>query len=156
MIKKEPHPGGRPMKIKTVEEMQRRIDDYFERAKGRLLYDKDGHPVADKDGYAVFTGGYPPTVTGLALHLGLSSRMALLHYQGREQFSYTITRAKSRIERYAEERLYDKGATYGAQFTLMNNFGWNVRSRNDDLSDLEVNITVLHKEPPKKEREIDE
>ena len=37
----------------------------------------------------------------------------------------TITRAKSRIEMYNEERLYDKDGVNGAKFNLKNNFkGW--------------------------------
>ena len=38
----------------------------------------------------------------------------------------TITRAKARVEAYAEERLFDRDGSNGAQFSLRNNFrGWN-------------------------------
>ena len=38
----------------------------------------------------------------------------------------TITRAKTRIEEYAESRLFDRDGSNGAQFSLRNNFkGWN-------------------------------
>lgn len=40
----------------------------------------------------------------------------------------TITRAKTMIEAYTEERLFDRDGTNGAQFSLRNNFkGWNDR-----------------------------
>ena len=68
----------------------------------------------------------PLTITGLALALGFASRQALLNYQGKQEFNDTITRAKSRVEQYAEERLFDKDGSSGAQFSLRNNFkGWN-------------------------------
>ena len=38
----------------------------------------------------------------------------------------TITRAKTKIEEYAESRLFDRDGSNGAQFSLRNNFkGWN-------------------------------
>ena len=58
----------------------------------------------------------------LALVLGLSSRQALLNYQGREEFNDTVTRAKARVEEYAESRLFDKDGSNGAKFSLANNF----------------------------------
>lgn len=40
----------------------------------------------------------------------------------------TITRAKTMIEAYTEERLFDREGSNGAQFSLRNNFkGWNDR-----------------------------
>lgn len=66
----------------------------------------------------------PPTTTGLALALGFSTRKSLLEYQGKPEFVNTITRAKSRVEQYAEERLFDRDGNRGAQFSLQHNFRW--------------------------------
>ena len=42
----------------------------------------------------------------------------------------TITRAKTMIEAYTEERLFDRDGTSGAQFSLRNNFsGWNEETK---------------------------
>ena len=81
--------------------------------------------MLDKFGNEIYLHQRPPTVTGLALALGFASRQALLNYQGRKEFNDTITRAKARCEQYAEERLYDRDGTHGAQFSLRANFGWN-------------------------------
>ena len=54
-----------------------------------------------------------------------ASRQSLLDYQGKKEFLDTILRAKTRCEQYAEERLYDRDGTHGAQFSLRANFGWN-------------------------------
>lgn len=115
---------ARPLKYKTVEELQAAIDAYFEDCQGHPLVDDKGNAVTDKYGAPVIIGAHPPTVTGLALALGFTGRQALLNYQGRKQFMDTITRAKARCEEYAESRLFDRDGARGAQFSLEHNFRW--------------------------------
>ncbi len=64
------------------------------------------------------------------------SRQALLNYQTRDKcFNDTITRAKSRVEEYAESRLYDKDGANGAKFSLANNFkGWKEKPDGAEVS----------------------
>ncbi len=114
---------ARPLKYKTVDELQAAIDEYFKACEGRVLLDDKGQPVLLK-GLPVMLDVTPPTVTGLALALGFAGRQALLNYQGRKQFKDAITRAKSRCEAYAEGRLFDRDGAHGAQFSLRCNFGW--------------------------------
>ncbi len=116
---------GRPPKYTSVAEIEGLIDDYFKSCKGTPVYDKDGNPMIDRYGQPIMMDTHPPTVTGLALALGFSSRQALLIYQGKKDFVDTITRAKTKIEKYAEERLFDRDGVNGAKFSLINNFrGW--------------------------------
>ena len=118
--------GGRPPKYKNKEEIEEKIEQYFKNCEGHPLTDEDGKQIYNKYGYPVIVDRKPLTVTGLALALGFTSRQALLNYQGKKEFVDTITRAKSRVEQYAEERLFDKDGSSGAQFSLRNNFkGWN-------------------------------
>lgn len=120
--------AGRPPMYNTAEEMQEIIDSYFEECKGDFLRDDDGKICRDKYGVPIIINQKPPTITGLALALGFTSRQALLNYQEKEEFVDTVTRAKSRVECYAEERLFDKEGTNGAKFSLANNFnGWKER-----------------------------
>jgi len=104
--------------------MQQKIDAYFTDCEGTPLLDGDGNPVLNKFGEVVMLGAHPPTVTGLALALGFTSRQALLNYQAKKAFVDTVTRAKCRIEEYAERRLYDRDGARGAEFTLKYNFRW--------------------------------
>lgn len=116
---------ARPLKYKTVEALQEAIDAYFAGCEGKPLRDGEGNPVLNKWGNPIMVGQKPPTVTGLALALGFTSRQALLNYQGRKAFIDAVTRAKSRCEAYTESRLYDRDGAMGAKFSLMNNFkGW--------------------------------
>lgn len=100
-------PAGRPAKYKTAEEMQEVIDHYFE------------HDAFVDMGDAKM---YAPTVSGLALALGMS-RQAILDYAEKDEFVDTIKAAKLKIEVALEQRLYGQSVT-GTIFNLKNNFGW--------------------------------
>lgn len=125
---------GRPLKYKTVDELQAAIDQYFENCKGEPIVDDDGNVLTNKNGQPIIIGAQPPTVTGLALALGFTSRKALLDYQGRKAFCNTITRAKSRCEAYAEGRLFDRDGSRGAEFSLKYNFHWDDARNSGDSS----------------------
>lgn len=121
-------PAGRPKKFKEVEEMQAKIDDYFKNCPDFVIisaYDKN-------TGEFVTYNKITPTITGLALHLGFVSRQSMLDYEKREEFSCTIKKARTRIEKEYEKQLHnDKCA--GAIFALKN-FGWK------DKVELEHNV----------------
>lgn len=123
---------GRPPKYKSKEEMEEKIEQYFKDCEGHPLTDDKGNQVYNKLGHPVIVDKRPPTVTGLALALGFNTRLSLLNYQGKKEFMNTIMRAKARVEQYAEERLFDKDGTSGAQFSLRNNFkGWNTEQQDN-------------------------
>ena len=132
---------GRPPIYKTANEIEEKIDAYFKECEGEILKDDNGKTVLNKFGNPVVINRKPPTVTGLALALGFTSRLDLLRYQGKEEFCNTITRAKSMVEQYAEERLFDRDGSNGAQFSLRNNFkGWDADKKNDDSGDGKITI----------------
>lgn len=138
------HAGGRPPYYSSPAKMQEAIDAYFVSCEGKPFLDDEGEPVMDKYGNHVIVGSKPPTVTGLAIALGFTSRLALLNYQEREEFVNTVTRAKARIEEYAETRLFDRDGVQGAKFSLSNNFsGWAEKSEvNMNLSQEEAKAKV--------------
>lgn len=63
-----------------------------------------------------------PTVTGLAMVLGLSRRQ-LVDYAADEDYADIVAMAKARVEAFNENRLYDGNVT-GTIFNLKYNFGW--------------------------------
>lgn len=135
--------AGRPPKYKCKEEIETKIEEYFVKCEGKILKDASGEPVISKTGIPIYVDQHPPTVTGLALALGFTSRQALLNYQGKKEFVDTITRAKARVEAYTEERLFDRDGSSGAQFSLKNNFsGWNERQE-VQVSGVETEKTKL-------------
>lgn len=135
--------GGRPPKYSSKEEIQAKIDAYFEECQGKVLLDSEGSPIRDKNGNLIYTNKRPITVTGLALALGFTSRQALLNYQAKKEFVDTITRAKAVVEMYAEERLFDKDGAGGAKFSLANNFeGWKEKKQVEADVNKDVTINV--------------
>jgi hypothetical protein len=142
---------GRPPAYKTVEDMQRVIDKYFEDCNGEYITDAEGNLMTDKYGKPVKTKERPLTITGLALALGFTTRQALLNYEGKADFVDTIKKAKSKIEQYAEERLFDKDGVNGAKFNLSNNFkGWR------EKQEIESSVTATGTTVVKFEGEIGE
>lgn len=98
---------GRPLKFGTVEELQSKIEDYFE-----SCHNAEGECVR------------PLTITGLAVALDTSRRVLLAYEHERDEYSNTIKKAKQRIENFAEEALYTNKQTAGVIFNLKNNYGW--------------------------------
>lgn len=93
---------GRPLKFKSVEEMQGKIDAYFDDC---------------------IKNERPYTITGLALALD-TTRDLLLDYQTKDEYSDTIKKAKLRCENYAEEFLFKGKNVVGSIFNLKNNYKW--------------------------------
>ena len=138
--------GGRLPRYKTKEEIEEKIEAYFRSCEGEALLDENGNAVTDKGGRPILIHQRPPTVTGLALALGFTSRQALLNYQAKPEFVDTITRAKSMVEAYTEERLFDRDGSNGAQFSLRNNFrGWNERQPSElDIEEQKARIRQIN------------
>lgn len=92
---------GRPLKFKSVKELEEKIDSYFADEKNQ-----------------------PWTITDLACWLDCDRR-TLTNYENRDKFFPTIKRAKTKIEADIE-----KNALQGiynptfAIFNMKNNFGW--------------------------------
>ena len=128
--------GGQRPKFETPAEMQKLINDYF---------DSCFIEAETEEGEVYQKQIRPFTVTGLAYSLGMT-RQGLLDYQAKSQkFNDTITRAKTRIEMYAEEQLFrNQGKTNGVQFNLKNNFNWKDKQEIDhgvkDISSVEIEL----------------
>lgn len=138
--------GGRPPKWTDPIALQAKIDDYFDQCKGRYLKNDDGTYLLNKYGQPVLIDNKPPTITGLALHIGFNNRTSLLDYADKPEFTDVITRAKTRVEEYSETRLYDKDGVTGAKFALASNCKrWTDRQtvEVDQPKPIEVNIKVV-------------
>ncbi len=114
MSKESKNKVGRKLVFSTPEELQAKVDEYFDKpVDTRTVY-----VGADKTPIKVSV----PTITGLALFLGFDSRQSFYDYEKREEFSYTIKVARLRIEREYEQ-LLQWGNVTGAIFSLKN-LGW--------------------------------
>lgn len=112
---------GRPSMYDSNEQLEKAVESYFEYIKGSFGYDTDPE---DKSKDVKVWERYPEnaSITGLALFLGFESRQSIYDYEKNGEFSYTIKRARLRVEAAYEQALLSKAAT-GAIFALKN-FGW--------------------------------
>ena len=135
------HPGGRPLKYKTVAELQSAIEAYFDYCDNNI---KEIHP---KEGEAYgIADPIPYTMSGLAYHLG-TDRKTILNYSYKDSYSPLIKRARARVEMMVEERmLRSPGVVAGYIFNLKNNFDWSDRKEIDQTTNLtgSVNVSVIN------------
>jgi len=104
--------GGRPAFFNSAEKLQLKIDEYFENPPDKRKVVSDGNEFE----LPIFT------VCGLAYFLGFESRQSLYAYEQKLEFSYTIKRARLRIEQMYEQNLQFNNAA-GSIFALKN-MGW--------------------------------
>lgn len=107
--------AGRPLKFKSVEELQNAIDSYF-------LSCED----LEKEGFYI----KPLTITSLAVFLD-TSRETLLNYEEKDEYFGTIKKAKEKIHAWTEEQLYRNTQVTGVIFNLKNNYGWKDKTETD-------------------------
>ena len=109
---------GRPLKFKSVKELQAKIDDYFSYREANNL---------------------PFTITGLAIWLD-TSRETLMNYEKKDDYFDTIKRAKEKCAGYAEDQVFTSRNPAGAIFVLKN-YGWSDKQEHDVTTHSDV-ITV--------------
>ena len=98
----------KPLKFKTAQELQDKINAYFEECKLKEI---------------------PLSITGLALALD-TNRQTLINYQDKDGYENIVDRAKLMIENAYEIRLIVNGRS-GDIFALKN-FGWTDRQEIDN------------------------
>jgi len=113
------NPKGRPLKYKTVQELETAIQGYFDWCDNRTssVYVKGLGDNIDISNPA------PYTMSGLALALGVD-RNTILSYGRNDLYSPHIKAARARVEQDVEQRLMEGKNQAGAIFNLKNNFGW--------------------------------
>lgn len=138
------NPVGKPLRFKTVEELQIAVDDYFNYCDNRVktVYKSEGG-----EAYGINSPA-PYTMSGLARALGIS-RQALSEYSHREHYGDTIKAARERVQEDIETRLMETSNQSGAIFNLKNNFGWRDKTEQDLTHS--GNVSFLNDVPRPKE-----
>lgn len=135
------HCIGSYRKYKTPEALQRHIDGYF-RSCMSPLRNKMGELVLDENGKKIMVQTKPYTLSGMATHLGITTR-TLMSYKTKAlaglippEYADIIIVARQRIEEYAECQLYNRDGNRGGEFVLRAGFGWKTKSEStaDKLS----------------------
>lgn len=138
--------GGRPRKFSNVEDMQKAIDDYFQKCDEKVV--KKYSKAADD--YIDVPSPTPYTIEGLAVALGVDRR-TLLNYEnekGYEEFFLTIKEAKDKVlQNLSERALLGDSVPSTSIFLLKNNYGYKDKTEQEitgkDGKDLIQPITVI-------------
>ena len=127
--------GGRPLTFKSVEELEEKIQAYYDYCDSRtaIKIDKYGNRFE-------VPWPRPYTISGLALFIGCS-RATLVNYSYKDEYFDAIMRARQKCEVFSEEQLFD-GNDRGAKFNLINNHGWRDRQEVDLAADVDAQINV--------------
>ena len=99
-------------------ELQALAEEYFTACAGRPALDENGVPLTDKNGQPLLLDRQPPTPGGLAYALGFVSVEEMEGLTEPEEAVRTVRRALLLCRSWAEQRLFDKDARQGAEFSL--------------------------------------
>jgi|SRR6056297_3067378 len=113
-----PVKGGRPKAFKSKEELQKKIDKYYEYCEEK-----------DK----------PSTFAGAAYFLEVD-RQTLYNYKEKEEYFDTIKKLRDRIKLAMEERLADTSPNKTGMIFLAKNYGYTDKQEIDHTINAEVII----------------
>ena len=134
---------GRPRKYNTAEELQKAIDTYFEEHTPEYELDSDGKVITTKSGIPVLKLN-PPTISGLALHLGFCNRTSLYEYEREGEFSDTIKIARTRCENFVESYGMSGNIPPAIAIFALKNYGW--KDTQEIIADVQSKIVYLDKQ----------
>lgn len=121
--------AGQPMAFKTVEELEDKVESFFTSEDAFIINFKEGQEEKI----------FAPTVSGLALHLGVDRR-TIVNYSHKEEYFPTIKKARARIEAHLEKKLFGNNVA-GLIFNLKNNFDWK-----DKTEVAQTNVELTHEQ----------
>ena len=129
-------PVGRPPKWETVEEVEKLIQGYFEHLKE--------------------TPDEVPDVEGLAYYMD-TTRKTILDYENKEEFSYTIKKAKDKIFYFKKQAAF-KGKIHPTIFIFdsKNNHGYTDKQEIESTNkNLNIEVDVLNMDDDELDKEIE-
>ena len=112
----EKNKWGRPLKFKSVEELESKMKSYFNETKIEEW-----------------------TITWLAVYLD-TSRETLINYQKRDEYFDTIKKGKDKIEYAYELSLRKRWSSW--DIFWLKNFGWVDKIQTDNTTNHTWNITI--------------
>jgi hypothetical protein len=117
------HPGGRPLKFKTPQEIRDKAAAYFKACK------RNKEPI---------------TITGLCIALG-TYRDVIMQYEDERgpEFTNAVKDAKQVCQSYAESKLFGQNAA-GPIFALKN-YGWSDKQEIEHSGEITQNYAIDEK-----------
>jgi len=111
------HPGGRPMKYNTREDLENAIDNYFDECK------LNKKTIITKDGILDVISPKVPTIAGLAYAIGVD-RQTVYNYEKNQEYFDIIKRARDYILAEIESAAINDDVNNGPVIFVMKNYGY--------------------------------
>ena len=111
------HPGGRPMKYNTREDLENAIDNYFNECK------LNKKTMITKDGILNVSSPKVPTIAGLAYAIGVD-RQTVYNYEKNQEYFDIIKRARDYILAEIESAAINDDVNNGPVIFVMKNYGY--------------------------------
>jgi hypothetical protein len=131
------------MKFISTRQLRHLTTAYFSYIKGSFHYEdlpKTAKQAKAKRQKVWDKEPEPPTLTGLALHLGFDSLAEFEEYEQNGELGYLLKRARLIIASEYEKRLHQPSPT-GAIFALKT-LGWNDHDNTADTSQVSLSLTI--------------
>ena len=129
------HPGGRPMKYKTKEDLQKAIYDYFNECKTNTK------EVQLKDGPITISSPRVPTIAGLAYAIGVD-RQTVYNYEKNQEFFDIIKTARDYIMAQIESAAINDDVNNGPIIFVMKNYGYSDKQEIEHSGGLECKLNA--------------
>lgn len=107
----------KPTKFNNAKELQKKIDKWFEECK-------DNNVIPTVTGLAVALDTTRQTIIDYQEYCDSKNELKSLNESVKSEISYTLKRAKMKIEAGYEQQLLNAKNPAGAIFTLKNNYHW--------------------------------
>ena len=134
----------------TASELDDMIDQYFNDIEEKNITDDEQIKNTEKEvtpAQKLPKNKSQITITGLALHLGFSSRQEFENYEAKGKFAEQLKRARLRVMADYEKKLHVTSST-GAIFALKS-LGWNERTEKpaDATSNTILKVEIIQSGP---------
>ena len=133
-MNKTKHPGGRPRKYQTAEELQIAIDAYFKKCDKTIITIQHAH----SKGITRVETPTPYTMAGLAYALEIDRR-TLINYKNTDEFFPLIMRARDKIEQ--DNVTKGLAGVYESRINTLNlasNYGYATKNETDISGSLSI------------------
>lgn len=134
---------GQPPIIKSPQEMEDKINEYFKSLLPQPLLDNNGNVLKTKSGELAFSKERKPSVVGMALYLGYESRQSFYDNIKKPEYSYILKRARSKVELGVLDGGMDDEIPQALTIFLLKQFGYSDKPREEEKDNFRKDKSIL-------------
>lgn len=151
---------GKKRKYEDPEDLRKQCDAYFKSLMAPVQF--KGQIVKDEAGNVVVEQVKPATLSGLAQFLGIQTK-TLMSYHMKSvsglippEYAEIVLEARQKVEVFAEEQMYSRDGSRGAQFVLQAGFGWQTKAEQYENRINKQRVKAMKQELKLKQKMLEE